>query len=321
MRRWLLTGIGLLFACWAWTQVQVEGRVDTTDILIGDQIRYTLTLSAQPGTTLQEVGTQTIADAEGFELIRIGQLDTIAQSPEILMTQQIVLTSFDSGEYYLPELPVTYLQNGEPKTVRTNAIPVRVRTIPVSANNTDLQPIKPIIEEPLNLWDVLPYILAVLGVVLLALLIGWLIRRQKAPREEAPPPPPRPAHEVALEHLDQLGGSSLLDREDYKSFQSELTTILRVYLEGRFGIHALELTTEEIIRQMAEVDTQKEWRPELRTMLQTADLVKFAKATPPRSFHEDALDTVRSFVQATIPEPEPEPEDTNITSPEKTDIS
>lgn len=321
MKRWLLTGIGLLLAWCAWTQVQVSGQVDTTDILIGDQIRYTLTVSAQPGTTIEQVGTQTLTEAEGFELIRMGRLDTVARQPELLLTQEIILTSFDSGDYYLPELPVTYLLNGTTETVRTNPIPVRVRTIPVSADNTDLQPIKPIIEEPLNLWDVLPYILAVLGLVLLVILIRWLLRRKRTPQEEAPPPPPRPAHEVALEKLQELANSSLLDEEEYKNFQSELTTILRVYLEGRYGIRARESTTEEIMAQMEGVATQKDWRQELRAMLQTADLVKFAKAKPPRSFHEDALHTVRSFVENTIPEPEPVVDEHDITSPQKPNVS
>lgn len=319
MNRCVLTAIGLLFTWCAWAQVRVDGRVDTADMLIGDQIRYTLTITTQPGTTIQQVNTQALANAEGFELIRTGQLDTIAQKPELLLTQEFTLTSFDSGDYYLPELPVTYLQNGTTKTVRTNPIPVRVRTIPVSADHTELQPIKPIIEEPLNLRDVLPYILGILALLLLTLLISWLVRRKREPKKEVPPPPPRPAHEVALEQLEQLENSRLLDQERYKDFQSQLTAILRVYLEERFGIRARESTTGEIITQMEGVAAQKDWRHELRTMLETADLVKFAKAKPPRSFHEEALQMVRSFVENTIPEPEPAGDDQDITSPENPD--
>jgi len=302
MKQWMATIVALSLACLLQAQPTVSAEVDANDVLIGDHIQYTLFIGMPRGATVNQIGLDALSQAEDFEVINMGRLDTVPTEADVLLTQKIILTSFDSGSYYLPEIPVTIQQGGQTETLRTNQIPIKVNTLPVSADTTALQPIKPIIEEPLNLQDVAPYIGGILGLVAIILLARWWwIRRNRIPKEEAPPPPPRPAHEIALEKLDTLGQGKWLDQEAYKAFQSELTYILREYLEGRFDIRAMEHTTTEIIRQMDRVHTERDWRSELQEMLSTADLVKFAKATPPRSFHENALETVRQFVEATRP--------------------
>lgn len=302
MKQWMATIVALSLACLLQAQPTVSAEVDANDVLIGDHIQYTLFIGMPRGATVNQIGLDAFAQAEGFEVINMGRLDTVPTEADVLLTQKIILTSFDSGSYYLPEIPVTIQQGGQTETLRTNQIPIKVNTLPVSADTTALQPIKPIIEEPLNLQDVAPYLGGILGLVAIILLARWWwIRRNRPPKEAAPPPPPRPAHEIALEKLDTLGQGKWLDQEAYKAFQSELTYILREYLEGRFDIRAMEHTTTEIIRQMDRVHTERDWRSELEEMLSTADLVKFAKATPPRSFHENALETVRQFVEATRP--------------------
>jgi len=305
MKQWMATIVALGLACLAQAQSTVNAEVDANDVLIGDHIQFTLFIGMPQGATLNQIGLDALSRAEGFEVLNMGRLDTVPSESDILLTQKIILTSFDSGSYYLPEIPVTIQQGGQAETLRTNEIPIKVNTLPVSTDTTALQPIKPIIEEPLNLQDVAPYLGGILGLVAIILLARWWwIRRHRIPKEEAPPPSPRPAHEIALEKLDTLAHGDWLNEEAYKAFQSELTYILREYLEGRFDIRAMENTTTEIVRQMDRVPTERDWRSELREMLSTADLVKFAKATPPRSFHENALVTVRQFVEATRPQHE-----------------
>ena len=140
--------------------------------------------------------------------------------------------------------------------------------------------------------------------VLLALLgfsIYYLLRRKRKqqPAVVLPPPPPPPAHETALQKLLELEQSDLLDNGEVNAFQTQLTYILREYLEGRYGIHALESTTDDILASLRNIGVPDEWRVQLRKMLQTADLVKFAKAQPPLSFHVEALYSVKTFVEQT----------------------
>jgi hypothetical protein len=136
-------------------------------------------------------------------------------------------------------------------------------------------------------------------------LVVFLLRRRRRTATAPPPPPPRPAHELALEQLQQLRGAGLWQRGEIKAFHSQLSHIVREYLEGRFAIPALESTTDEILAALRRTDLAEEWRLRLRQMLQTADLVKFAKAVPPENVHEEQLGQAVDFVTATKPEEEP----------------
>ena len=97
----------------------------------------------------------------------------------------------------------------------------------------------------------------------------------------------------------ELEQSDLLDNGEVNAFQTQLTYILREYLEGRYDIHALESTTDDILTSLRSIGVPDEWRVQLRQMLQTADLVKFAKAEPPLGFHVEALYSVKTFVEQT----------------------
>ncbi len=125
-----------------------------------------------------------------------------------------------------------------------------------------------------------------------------------APCPPPPPPPPPPAHEVALQRLAQLEAKELWQKGEIKAYQSELTYVLRAYLEDRFSLQALEATTAEICQDFKKHGLDEDGR--MRTVMETADMVKFAKAMPPQNVHAEALDAVRHFVEETrAPEPSP----------------
>lgn len=108
-----------------------------------------------------------------------------------------------------------------------------------------------------------------------------------------------PSHELALQQLKALENKQLWQKGEVKAYHSELTRIIRAYLENRYGIQALEMTTEQILAQLNTLDFDADWNDRLREMLQAADLVKFAKAEPPSVFHERMMDYAVSFVEAT----------------------
>ena len=109
----------------------------------------------------------------------------------------------------------------------------------------------------------------------------------------------RPAHEIAFEKLDQLEGEKLWQQGAIKKYHSELTHILREYLEKKFRIAALESTSEEIMREMKQVGFEPDLREKTRDLLQLSDMVKFAKAKPKVEIHAQLMEHVRGFVRKT----------------------
>ncbi|MEM9930935.1 MAG: hypothetical protein AAF840_14030, partial [Bacteroidota bacterium] len=172
----------------------------------------------------------------------------------------------------------------------------------------------PIIEEPLNWLDFWPlYLLVALG------SMGYTIwyNRKRRQRQAPPPPPPPPAHVVALRELDTLEGKKLWQQDLTKEYYSELTRILREYLEGRFDVQAMEMTTRQITSALERrMDFASEQSKELSQLLQLSDLVKFAQARPAVELHAEGLQRVRTFVEDTgeRPAPVPAPEDEGATA-------
>jgi len=210
------------------------------------------------------------------------------------------VTVYDSGTFWVPAIKVNYKLKGRvDQTTTTNRIPIEVMT-PVQ-DSIYLAPIKPIIKEALTWRDALPYALTVLGLVLAIGLILYFVNR----KEEivVPPPPPRmvPAHDIANEKLDELKNKNLWQNGEVKAYQSELTYIVREYLENRYGAQALESTTSEILDQLKTLDFDDTMKAQLREMLELADMVKFAKADPPEEAHTRLMDYATGFVEKTKP--------------------
>lgn len=289
----------LLLSGWSLrAQVGVAAELDTTHILIGDQVRLTLRISHPPQVRITRIDWEALKEEPAIDVISPGQLDTVAVSPEILLKQTLVFTVFDSGYFRLPPIPVYYIDGGREGLQQTNDLGLEVRTFPITTDTARLAPIKPIVEEPARLDDALPYVVLIALAGLLIAAIVLLLRRRR-PRATPPPPPPRPAHELALEQLQALRAAQLWQRGDIRPFQTELTRIVREYLENRFQLPALESTTEEIIARLPATGISAEWAEQLRQMLRTADMVKFAKAVPPVTIHEEMLQRAGAFVEDT----------------------
>lgn len=281
------------------TNEQVLARVElaTKEITIGDQIWMEVNVSAPPGTDVSGLQEGYLNTLPGLEALRENDLNVTAQNPELLLQQRFLVTSFDTGYIAIPPLPYVFkAADGRIDTAYTNDLLLRVKSFPVDEDN-ELRPIKPIIEEPLNWLDFWPlYLLLVAGGLGYA---TWLyFKRQK--RQAPPPPPPPPPHVVALSALDQLESKELWQNEHTKEYYSELTRILREYLEGRFDLQALEMTTRQITNRLTQrSDFDQVKARELSDLLQLSDLVKFAKARPAAELHPESLIRVRTFVKDT----------------------
>lgn len=302
---YLATGLPLC----ASAQVQVGSSLDTTDIMIGDQVRLEIVISAPVGTTVEAVDVAAALEKlETIEVLATGKLDTVAQETELLLQQTFLLTSWDTGRYELPAFEVRYQQGADRQSVSTEPLSLTVRQPPVSAED-ELRTIKPILRAPTTLMDLLPYLLAILGIIAIIIII---LRRRKTPLiPSAPPPPPPSAQEVALARLRELEQNELWQKGAVKEYHTELTYILRDYLEKRFGIKALEATTGEIMSQLRQGRIEPDWHNTLHDIMRTANMVKFAKAVPSAQEHQANLEKVRDFVIST-PVPPPTPVESEV---------
>ena len=174
----------------------------------------------------------------------------------------------------------------------------------------DMTGIKDIRREPATWVDYLPWALAIAGLILLILLVSWLMGRAQQKKRQAALSRSvgLPPHELASKKLDVLAQKQLWDKGLMKEYCAELTFILREYLEKRYPVPALESTSEEILDHLMRTDFPEGLRPALHELLTKADLVKFAKATPPESFHKESMAFARKIIAETKPVPIPDPQ-------------
>lgn len=284
-------------------QLEVTATLDSTQMLIGDQMNIRLDVSIQNGTKLISADFSALEKAEGLEIVNSkNQWDTITSPQLIFLNKDITITIFDNGTFLIPPIPFTYSQNGQEKVAKTNELVLQVEAPTVAVNDSlSIAPIKPIIEEPMTFEDVAPLLLIFLIIGIVGGLIYYLYKRaqNKTKPVVVEPVVIRPAHEIAFEKLQLLKGKGLWEKGEVKAYQSELTFIVREYLENRYAINALESTTHEILTDLKPINLSEDWKNKLREMLQLADLVKFAKASPPEEAHARLMGYAESFVEST----------------------
>ena len=278
--------------------VHVAARVDSNSVLIGDWLPLHIEVEHSPNTTIT---FPSLPDSlEGFEVVRSDPPTKKSTDQSVFESATFILTAFDSGMHVVPPLTVRYTTAGDTTkhAMDTPPIPVVVHGIRVDTTQ-EIRDVKPPLSLPITFADVLPYLI---GVVVLAGLV-WLFFYIRAKSRKGEPlirqAPPRPAHEVALEALRALESERMWQRGKIKEYHSQLTEIVRLYIERRFEVAALESTSDEIlssgpIRALPEGD-----RECLRELLTRADLVKFAKFQPAPEEHEKSIRLAVSFVGST----------------------
>ena len=291
--------VAMLLQNFGFSQTRVSAALDSTHMLIGDRVLVHLRVQHPASVAVKSVDLSKLEKDENIEIYDSGRLDTLQSGKEYILLQNVTFTILDSGTFIVPPITVNFAQDNGQTTMMTNDLIMNVFTPPI--DSIALAPIRGIIAEPMTFRDVLPWLL---GLCLLAIIIGLIFYFiKKRHKEEAPPPPIRkiPAHEVALEKLDVLQTKALWQKGEVKAYQSELTYTIREYLENRYKIQALESTTSEIQKQLMPLDFDQSMKGELTNMLQVADMVKFAKAKPPEDFHDQVMEQAKSFVQKTKP--------------------
>jgi len=284
---------------------QVTSSIDSTSIKIGEQITYNIQVETDSTNLVVFPEGQTFTP---LEMIESYAIDTVKSKDKFSLIKKYGLTQFDSGSYTIPRQKIIVGDN----TFFTDSLKVEVNAIAVDTTKQGLYDIKPLIEvkkRGSNWWKYLVVTLLILGVV--AALLWWFIWRQKPLSEEEKIAllPPYDRAKLALQKLDE---SHYLEHEQLKDYYSELTLIIRKYLDEKVYDHALESTTDELISKLRllkdgnQIDLSTETIKNLESILRRADLVKFAKSAPDVALAEldrNTIDAEIDHVKEVLPEP------------------
>ena len=271
--------------------------VDRTEIRIGDQVKATIRADLSGGREWINADAVWPDSIKGIEVVS-GPVWNRQQPEATTATWSVAF--FDTGWVRIPALPVFIQYNGQTDTAYTNDIPVKV--VPVEPDSTGLADIKEIYLEPFSIAYYKRYIPHLLVAILLITgLIMWLRRRKAKKGVVEIKTLPLLPHEWASKALDELESRRLWQSGEVKEHYTNLTGILREYLERRFGIHAMEQTSDEILEQLRHQHLSQSLLADTEQLLSVSDLIKFAKADPGMDIHAVTIGRVRAFVRETIP--------------------
>jgi hypothetical protein len=304
-RRWFPTCIALLamvfYASTVWGQeVEVTARIERDTILIGDQLNYIQEVTQDRNI---RVWFPEYADTltDRIEILERSKRDTVYLDNDLLaIRQSYLITSFDSGTYEIPEQPFRVESAAFNKVVFSNPLALEVRSMEIDTTRA-IYDIKMPYTAPIRFSDIWPYVLiALLAGIVVLLVWKWLRDRRRKKRGFIPPRSAEPAHIYALRELDRLKEDKLWQNNQVKAYYTRLTEILRIYIEQRYIIRALEETTEEILHDLRKVGfNDNRLYNKLEDLLKMADLVKFARWKPVPEENETALLAAYIFVNET----------------------
>ena len=270
----------LLLSNFAFAQT---ATLDSNTILIGQQINFTITNKV---TSTKIWPTYNEFLVEGIEIIKASKIDTT----EGVITQEFVITAWDSGSYFIP--PIAFSENS-----KTQDLLLNVQSI-ILAEDAELKDIKQPIEEPIGWSDIWPWLLGILILSLIIFIVKKYIFNKNKPSIIIKPKVIIAADISALKQLTALVKAKIRQEGNVKEYHSQLSEIIRRYTENRFQFIALELTTDEILQELKSILSDDQLN-NLSTLLQRADLAKFAKSKPIDTENMESMVLAKGFVNAT----------------------
>jgi len=279
-------------------------KLDSNSILVGDQVNLQFSFSSKKAVP---VLFPNYCDTciQGIEIIKRSGIDTVADANGYKLTQQFTITAFDSGEYVIPPLP--FYSQDSVLMAETEALLLTVHTIAVDTTLA-IKDIKEPLSAPITFMEMLPYIviaLLVFGVIIGSIFLIRYLNNRKKPKPLVRQKPKMPAHVLALQALENLWQKKLYQAGYIKQYYSELTDIVRIYIEDRWDIAAMEMVSSEIIAALSSLAIPAETTRKLEQVLRLADMVKFAKSNPLADESSASYQHIVDFVHATKQEKEP----------------
>ena len=293
-------------------QIKATASLDSANILLGDQVKLFLEIDHPKDVAVQFPQVpDTIAGK--IEVLNRSEVDTfdVDNEKNLKQIQSYLITCFDSGVYRIPPYWFKINVNGRVDSIPSNGVTLQVHTMAIDTTKGPTD-IKMPYGAPLTLKEVIPYILGVLLIGAIIFLVLYSIKRKKKnqPLFAKAPKPKEPAHIIALRELDRIKDEKIWQKDKIKEYYSEITDVIRIYIENRFEISAMEKTTDEIVQSFKyrnDLISEKSFS-NLSRILSLADLVKFAKYKPLPDDNNLTLVDTYFFVNDTKKEEAKKPE-------------
>lgn len=286
--------------------ISVSASLDSTLMVIGGQMNFTIDIT-QPAGLMVQFPQFIDTITKNIEIVEISKPDTIAQNNNLLNISQVFrITSFDSGLHYIPPIAFEYKRGELIEKQNSNALALLVVNPFVKVDPEEgIFDIKQPINTPFTFAELLKFLNWVLAFMLFSslLVLGihwWLKKRNPLKELLFKEKPKEPAHVIALRELEQIKNQKIWQKGQVKQFYSQLTDVLRIYMEERYHFPAMEQITTDILKSLKSVDLPDDkLLPKMKQILETADLAKFAKYEPLPDENDLSLISAFFFVNQT----------------------
>lgn len=282
---------------------KVTATMSEDSIMIGDQFFLDVNIERDMVQITDFPVFENGMLTEEFEIISDLPMDTVSQQGrQLQLHKRYVLTCFKAGQYTLNGFPILFIDKNIVDTLNSpDPMTMTVTTFEIDTTTQTIKDIKAPIKVPIMFQEFAGYLGG--GLLLLALLIigGWYLkkyiekRRNRVPEEVVEP---ETAHEHAIKELQKIAEEKLWQGGKVKLYYTRLTDVLRVYIEHRYVVNAMEMTTAEIIAVLKPI-VEKRHLELLNSILTTADYVKFAKYVPEFKENIACYDDALAFVEST----------------------
>ena len=297
----------LLFKLSIGQKINISAALDSTKIRIGEQVKLDLYVSYSAKQNNLKIQWPNIADTitDKIEVISVSVIDTTSpdkSNPDIIQQhQQITISAYDSGYFAIPGFKF-FINNDSTNAFYSQSLFLEVHTVPTDSSITKTKDIKPPFAEAFNWKWYSKYFywgFSFLVIIILIILITIYFTKKNKIVVLKSEKPKIPAHIIALQSLEKIKNEQIWKEEKTKEYYSSISDTIRLYIEERFKVNALESTTAEIMKAFRSQVVDKESKDKLQQLLMLSDLVKFAKQFPIISEHTFTLQNAFDFVNET----------------------
>lgn len=293
--------------------IVVKASTDSAVVVMGDlnHLRVTVDIPAAYASAAQLVDFPVLTPGDeylsykGVDVVASDSLSTINKTGERHLDFDFTVQAFEPGTVTIPPFAVVGVPGAD--TAFSNVVTFKVLPVDVDSLET-INPMESIVSPNTKWYDYIPnwtlwVLLTLLAIACVVAAYFILFKREKIFEQQHEPV--IPPYELAVSRLNTLRSRKLAENGHEKEYYTQLVDILREYLQGRFGIYAMEMTSTQIVRALRSNPDTRMTADEMRAVLSIADFVKFAKVRPLPEDNQKAFARAQSFVEQTKPVPEP----------------